>query len=228
MMPAVACLETPILFTGPNVLKVMGRTKWQTRRPVVWRNRPLLAFMDRAWVDPGGTELFGPGPYLKVPCRHPEDPVGRDCERELRVHSPYGYPGDRLWVRETHKFVEHWPEYEEVEYRADGATKCWKTDEIVAHTKKWRPSIFLPRWACRTLLVVTRIRLERLQEITDADIRAEGLACPEHDFSGGFCAGGCGTLRKAWLESWDKINGKRGFLWKKNPMVWVIDFMLSE
>jgi len=223
-MPAVTHLETPLIFTGPNILKVMGQTKWQTRRPVLWKNSPLIPFMARAWVDPGGTDLFGPGPYLKVPCHHLEDPVGRDFERTLRVHSPYGYPGDRLWVRET---IRYSAEHDNFYYAADGkglgdaAYRKFRKRKSLAAIHMWR-------WACRTLLVVKKIRIEHVQGITDADIRAEGLACPEHDFAGGFCVAGCAALRKAWVEVWDKINKKRGFGWKENPRVWVIDFKLGE
>ena len=217
---AAAVRETPILFSGPMIRKILAGSKTQTRRPVVWDEKPLVPFFERAWVDPGGTSLFGPGPYLKVPCHHPEDPKGKGYERTVRVRCRYGYPGARLWVREAHRFVGHSHEYEEVEYKADGRRKCWKTDKIVAHDGKWR--IFLPRWACRIRLEITQVRLQRLRKISVADILEEGVDCEKHD--SGRCPSTCSTVRRTWSEGWDRLNEKRGYPWRSNPWCWVLTF----
>jgi len=77
---------------------------------------------------------------------------------------PYGTPGDRLWVRET--FCD--TGCQRAVYRADTAVENWKY-------RIWRPSIYMPRWASRITLEITDVRLERLQDISEADAAAEGV-----------------------------------------------------
>jgi hypothetical protein len=84
--------------------------------------------------------------------------------------------------------------------------------------KKWRPSIFMPRWASRITLDVTAVRVERLQEITDADCIAEG-----YDHFAGWGA------RQEWYRKlWDGLNAKRGLGWDVNPWVWVVTFQRAK
>lgn len=132
------------------------------------------------------------------------------------VRCPYGVPGDLLWVRETWQQV-----FREcggpVEYRADYGEGSYIRGG-------WRPSIFMPRWASRLTLRITSIRVERVQDITEEDARAEGCCCsdcwptmpnppPDH----------CGC-RSKFANIWDSINAERGFGWDVNPWVWVVGF----
>jgi len=123
----------------------------------------------------------------------------------------YGRPGDRLWVRETFAQVDS----EEWCYRADrGATAI-----------KWKPSIYMPRWASRITLRVTAHRIERLQAISEADAIAEGCtaATPAETLANGYPA----TVRYASL--WDSLNGKKpGCSWADNPWVHVVTFERVE
>lgn len=81
--------------------------------------------------------------------------------------------------------------------------------------KMWKPSIHMPRWASRISLEVTAVRVERLQDISEADARAEGAAAPPHlSYRDGY----------AWL--WDSINGPGA--WDLNPYVWCISFRVLE
>jgi len=106
----------------------------------------------------------------------------------------------------------------------------------------------MPRWASRITLEITELRVQRLQEISWIDIRAESVSCPEHDFHSGFCASECSSLRSAFVALWDSINGKpRAMLdddgnpvlddnerpimhppksWASNPWVWAISFAM--
>lgn len=121
------------------------------------------------------------------------------------IKCPYGQVGDRLWVRET------WAEGMNVPipaiYKAD---KMWQDVKI-----KWKPSIFMPRWASRITLEITDIRVEKLQEITFYDAVREGMK------EG--CGPETGYSVNLYKKLWDSINGKK-HSWESNPFVWVISF----
>lgn len=147
---------------------------------------------------------------------------------------PYGAAGDRLWVRETWKTVpwnagaekriegaDH--DEEGIRYRATWDRSC---------APPWRPSIFMRRNASRITLDVTAVRAERLQDITEDDIRAEGVTRvnvgdllatvrPRRTFPIAH------DWRSLWALGWDAINGKRA-PWSSNPWVWVISFTRAE
>jgi hypothetical protein len=77
---------------------------------------------------------------------------------------PYGAPGGHLWVRET------W----QMNTPPSGA--IYRADDIAGHIDgRWRPSIFMPRWACRLTLEIIAVRVERLQEISEEDSLVEGI-----------------------------------------------------
>lgn len=210
--------ERPILFSGPMVLALLAGRKTQTRR-VVRRDFQWLPHLDKI------TRLEGIEPFAIMT----NDGTGLP----LMVPCPYGYPGDRLWVRETFDSPPGSEDRSEVLYRADvtpeqdrqHAENCRRSPALFG-PGKWRPSIFMPRWASRITLEVTSVRVERLQDISDDDVRAEGV--PEHHE---FCndARGCSTeyacdlLQDRFAALWDKINGKRAN-WSSNPWLWVVTF----
>jgi hypothetical protein len=129
---------------------------------------------------------------------------------------PYGQPGDKLWVRETHSFV---PDGEEpagcsaILYAADGQ-----------QYGKLRPSIHMPRWASRILLEIVNVRVERLSDCSNEDARAEGVMplyanrCVE--------AGHAYNAIPLFRNLWESINGSGS--WDANPWVWVIEFRRIE
>ena len=169
-----------------------------------------------------------------------------------------GVPGDRLWVRETWRYHD-WTEDGDpwIGYRAGGdpvlcenipddwkdrVRDIWATlsaadnyqIEGAARDRKWRPAIFLPRWASRLTLEVISVRVERLQEIAEADAIAEGIAarCELHNCSSLCgCASciedGCQTATSQFACLWDSINAKRA-PWSSNPWVWVVGFRRVE
>jgi hypothetical protein len=142
---------------------------------------------------------------------------------------PYGQPGDRLWVRETwNKF----PPWEGYFYAADdhsfGIGECDDSDHIEPHNLRWKPSIHMPREASRLTLEITEVRVERLNEISEEDAKAEGIAYQDdakeigrgrlsHDGSVLY-----DTAREAFVKLWESINGPGS--WALNPFVWVITF----
>jgi len=139
---------------------------------------------------------------------------------------PYGVPGDRLWVRETFADgVEGCPGG--ISYRAN---HCDPKGDGPAHPMKWRPSIFMPRAASRILLEVTDVRVERLQEISEGDAKAEGITelSLQGDEPGAWWTAAphrsmhSRTPRGAFLRLWRSIHGDGS--WDANPWVWVVSF----
>ena len=137
--------------------------------------------------------------------------------------SPYGRPGDRLWVRETFYPLTAADRFEPIFsavktpciYRARYAYRDGTSRVIGA--RKWKPSIFMPRALSRITLEVVGVRVDRLQEIGMVDAVAEGcplLDATQHE-----------TPREWYAILWDSINGKRpGCAWEDNPWVWVMGF----
>ncbi len=124
-------------------------------------------------------------------------------------------PGDVLWVRETWNGLPANLIYKEPTY-------WYKADEDLNNSNpnnKWRPSIYMPRKACRLFLQVKAVRTEFLWDISEEDIIREGFESIE-DFK----------------ALWDKLNvkrclgprGKTGLCWGGNPLVTVIEFERKE
>jgi hypothetical protein len=129
---------------------------------------------------------------------------------EYGCRCPYGAPGDLLWVRET------WAGHASgVDYAADFAAVSRP------QAGPWRPSIHMPRWASRITLRITDIRVERLQDISEDDARAEGAEpCTSTGWHGQNIV--VMTARELFAELWNKINGPGA--WNENPWVWAISF----
>lgn len=139
------------------------------------------------------------------------------------VTNTIGKPGDILWVRETFHYVDDavTKEFLRYGYRAD---KDW--DGAV-----WKPSIFMPKEACRIFLKITGLRVERLQDITTEDAIYEGIEvidgevndCPVFkNYLKPGIENGFGYPTNSFQSLWESINGKDS--WNKNPWVWVITF----
>jgi hypothetical protein len=142
----------------------------------------------------------------------PEFP-GNHC-----VPCPYGAVGDRLWVREA---IRAWTFIDDdgpcVEYVADGhihddATWVWKVDYL--------PSMFMPKGLSRITLEITDVRVQRLQEISEDDAVAEGVAEYARVALGEPDAL---TAYGQYAFLWDSINAERA-PWDSNPWVWAITF----
>lgn len=186
--------ERPILFSGPMVRALLAGTKTQTRRIAKPVKHPDLGNL----YDAGALVLE----------REPQHVIDRAC--------PYGRPGDRLWVRETWAFGIHALAAKRDEdgpfvYAADGTTHGRLCE-------RWRPSIHMPRHACRLLLEIVGVRVERLQAISEADSCAEGIPSKGLQFYDGRPA----TAKDAFESLWNEINGPAA--WAANPWVWVLEF----
>ncbi|UYW75572.1 hypothetical protein OFY05_11420 [Pseudocitrobacter faecalis] len=136
---------------------------------------------------------------------------GNELSGELSAgnyrNSPHGKPGDRIWVRETFGDCGV-----RLVYRAD------TFDGARCKVNRWTPSIHMPRWASRILLEITDVRVERLNDISECDAKAEG-APTECTLIGDKHYPGFRSL-------WKSIYGDDS--WQANPWVWVIEFKRIE
>ena len=199
--------ERPILFSAPMVRAILDGRKTVTRRPV------KFPFIDRAI----GCELSG-------------NEIGPE---EIRNNSPYGVPGQRLWVRETwycdHSEVMRGPYLKpddlDVSEARDDGTLVYAADGLTpyeADQPVWKPSIHMPRWACRILLEITDVRVERLQDITYEQAVAEGVhRGPLREWCASDEGGACHKYpAPAFRDLWQSVGGD----WEANPWVWVVEF----
>ena len=220
----------PILFSAPMVRALLAGAKFQTRRLLTARtllvdgaptSPTTFASLDwdgRIHVDPGPSPAGNPGPYLHVRR------LGSEGGEIISRVYPRVQVGDVLWVKET--FAPRYFDDGRPGYRADFDTV--KLQGLVPEPK-WRSSIFMRRADSRISLDVTRVRVERLCDITEEDARAEGID-PEKPLPasingkpGLVHAFGPDAARRLFAALWDSINGDRG-AWASNPWVLVFDF----
>ena len=216
-------IEHSILFSTTMVRALLDGSKTQMRRIV--KSQP-----------PAGAEFA-----TLSNVGHPwHDMYGHNGQAAHRVKCPYGQPGERLWVR------EHWcassahdplpprniPVGDSVEFLADGPTRIL--------TGKARRAFHMPRWASRILLEITDVRVERLQDISEEDAKAEGARFTDfgknrfgRQHSGWRCDrlptgpdDALESARWAYANLWESINGRGA--WGANPFVWVIEFKRIE
>lgn len=224
-------MDRPILFSGPMVRAIHEGRKTQTRRLVGLRQLQESGTPGYDWTFRGRAPIRSIAQQQRRKGGCWQDLT----TAELLALCPYGEPGDRLWVRETFclRDPEHHPE-----------RGYWyaATDDV--DEPRWSPSIHMPRAASRITILITDVRVQRLQEIDEDDARAEGLHWWSKD----------GELRKwglaerhvsgeldhvePWAEMahshteafgllWDSINGKRA-TWASNPWVWALSFEVTN
>jgi hypothetical protein len=226
--------ERPILFSGAMVRALLDGSKTQTRRlmkakpsdecPKEMWPHALKDIVE--WREQNG-RWFGLMGWRSL--------ADADC--------PYGYPGDRLWVRESfhHEDAEYLPEASNsvplipasTVYRADMSVETLAFEKRVGVPRdmRWTPSIHMPRKLSRILLEVTGIRIELVQAITEADAMAEGVKRDTEpcDHARQSCEDiGClGKTHKAsFCNLWCDLNGIPS--WTQNPWVWVVEFKRIE
>ena len=206
--------ERPILFSGEMVRAILDGRKTQTRRVV---KEPICIDKD-TYADAGLTWYGNFG--LRKPCK-------------------FGSVGDRLWVKETHRWDGVDPKIAIREKMTDALTFRADFDgDVSIDDCKWKPSIFMPRWASRITLEIVSVRVDRLQDISEEDAKAEGVRMARWFVPEGKPEGQSRNLaangmlwnqtwealcyRNAYATLWEKINGAGS--WDKNPWVWVIEF----
>lgn len=201
----------PILFNTEMVRANLDGRKSCTRRLVkgfvpdnaIWG---YTAFTPKGCISCRGTFADGYGEkFFKLPCE----------------------PGDILYVRET------WSKgLERYIYRADysDTEKFYRNGKEIE--MKWKPSIRMPKEAARIWIKVTDVRVERLQEITEAGAEAEGavnnigmIHAPDNEYDH------IHTAKEHFIEIWNSTIKKSDidrYGWDANPYVWVIEFERCE
>jgi len=201
--------ERPILMSGPMVRAILEGRKTQTRRIV--KPQPSGSNTQK---DPYGWRWKWVPTDKRIPiCEWGKDTTGWIS---MLKHCPYGVHGDRLWVKET--FAPHGIGDGGIAYRADGPE--WDDECDI----KWKPSLFMPRWASRITLEIEAVRVERLIEISNDDAIAEGVVYRDSCWfaTDDPKALPWMTASGAYRELWESINGPGS--WDANPWVWVIQF----
>lgn len=222
--------ERPILFRPELVRKILDGKKTQTRRPL-------------------GLLPFG-APSVITPHELDDGRFGFFDDEDGTHVCKFGRPGDALWVREAFYIDDiHYLEGslgserpveiidEQICYRADGEC-CQQIPECACAEvgkPKWRPSIHMPRWACRLFLEITDVRVERVQDISEADAMAEGMepwvecyaAHPLKPQSKPRFIGAKhkATCREAFEQAWSATYPGS---WERNDWVWVISFRRTD
>ena len=196
--------ERPIIFSGPMVRAIREDRKSQTRRVLMPQPIDYDPDVDMFTMS---TQVYAERGWMEKHC----------C--------PYGIPGDLLWVREswaveaTHDHTKPRDVVAKgIWYMADG--EPLPKPFIGGVAGKWRPSIFMPRWASRITLEIARVRIQQVRDITPEDAAAEGV---QLDLPNAPIAVYYGRIGK-FHELWDSINAKRGYGWNVNPWVRVIEF----
>lgn len=205
--------ERGMIFNGEMVRSILDGQKTQTRRP----------------ANPSTANLL--------------DLQGKFPHKKYNISCPFGEVGDRIWVRETWGVVSH--ELDEdgriqpwnpdrpataihempfgsgyytghAIYAADGDFTWGDDDDYEDGRSCWKPSIHMPRAACRILLEVTGVRVERLNSISEVDAEAEGVTDTGYG----------DLLVDGYRYLWISIYGEES--WQANPWVWVIEFKRIE
>jgi len=161
-------------------------------------------------------------------------PTAAWLDRRVNDSCPCGRLGDRLWVREwwspwADEMTRQMMKSEDpAVYAADFLPD---TDPLcVGGSRRWRPPIYMPRWASRILLEITDVRAERVQDITEADAIAEGVEYWDGEVWDGqnFWSGHELPPLRRFAAMWDSTQARRGYPWASNPRVWVLMFKVLE
>lgn len=209
--------ERPILFSTEMVKAILDGHKTQTRRVV--KPQPPAECSDEDPCIEFDYSFKGTreNPAWYASWEMPLDPP--NASESHNVYCPYGKPGDVLWVRET------W------QPSANDIFVYFKADYVHDTGKGWKPSIHMPKSVARIWLEITNIRVERLQDISEDDAKAEGIDIFYKKNISGYEIQESNSIRSwskfpyhGFKSLWISINGHVS--WELNPWVWVIEFKI--
>ncbi|ENP0655967.1 hypothetical protein ACCH91_000860 [Serratia marcescens] len=227
--------ERPVIFNSEMVRAILDGRKTQTRRAISDRHLHLIDVASQVGE-----------------CYPLESGIDHaNSQSYYREHCPFGRVGVRLWVRETFAVLGNedgcpidWDgnliKGDEKQAARIYKASCWQQpgnyglwsipDRDTQYEGAWRPSIHMPRWASRITLEITAVRVERLNDISEEDARAEGISdggclnCGDSEPCG--CASPDPDATDAFAYLWQSIYGLES--WYTNPWVWVIEFRRVE
>lgn len=206
--------EKSIFLRPIEIEALLNNAKTQVRRVMkiqppeyagklfVERFHPV--FVDRNGEEQPGEEIFG----------------AFNEGGEWGLKSPYGEPGDRLWVREVWAEAHYWTTDEEAE------TPLYRVGDIKTPRKpvRWRSPVTMSRSASRIALEIVGIRVARLSDISEADAVAEGFDNSQSEAA--IAIGWYEKPKRAYRRFWEQTHGDAS--WKANPWVWVVEFKMVE
>lgn len=202
--------DRPIIFSGPMVCALLEGRKVQTRR--ILKPQPFIDTQGNFCSSdrPNVTTVWGQSvdgkPYTKL-----------YIERRVRFAA-----GDRLWVRENIRRFDRGTCDQHVIYMADGACPYGEGNGAPYSVS----SRYMPRWASRLTLLVTGVKVERLQDIRERDVRAEGCDLREFWMFGCDGEGRDRVARRAFQHLWESLHGAE--TWAANPWVAAITFIVHH
>jgi hypothetical protein len=246
--------DIPILFSAPMVRAILAGTKTQTRRvvkpqPPSWARHYWgaqgtysgVAEPRHYWAshENGEAAFDADDDFEMWPGRDTSDqPSDEDIFGGGGFESPFGSEANciksaaRLWVREAWRAAAVLDSSPPRDIPSD--SRIWhEADDSVSGLRglvrmgKLRPGMFMPRWASRITLEVTGVRVERLQDISEADALAEGIVPGYGGF--GLADGShfhAADPRQSYLGLWEAINGPGSV--EANPWVWAVAFKSAE
>jgi hypothetical protein len=202
--------QRPILFSKPMVFAIMDGIKTQTRRVVKPQPDEYAAMQ--------GDQCM---------LVHDSSP---DMHNSELIACPYGKPGDQLWVKET-----VWVDADTKEFKWYAHQRIFKVDRVRDNARLW-PSIHMKRAWSRIQLEITGVRVERLQDISEDDAKAEGVESDHTEFEMIYWVEGvtgyklseryAASAKEAYERLWESINGEGS--WDANPWVWVVEFKVLK
>ncbi len=225
-------------MSSPLIPALLDGRKTQTRRVVAWSNSLVDDTISKWWREHWAGFNFR---QARVHFRYPE-PLG------YHLHVPYSpyrktiyfpvypriQPGDLIWIKETWGIPVGMTEYQPI-YKADYDSKKIP----LADGEKWRSPLFMPRRAARIIRRVVGVRAERLQNISDEDVEAEGAYGPvgAHEWDcrllgchfnpDSACDCGSHFPQEVFARFWDTFNGKK-HPWTSNPWTWIYDLKQED
>lgn len=240
--------ERPILMSAPMVRAILAGTKTQTRQLV--RTREQLCFIGGRGEE---NEPSAWGWHFDGPEHHGYMVLERGLDERhdhgrISIPCPYGQAGDRLWVKETWAAQHDFDAFKPSEINWDADWHYTATEE--RGDLLWRSPISMPRWASRITLEIVDVRVQRVQDISEADAWAEGIDEVDGWLDDAAIIAAAKTARCSHEDAratfgalWDQINGERRVRvqtdlisrprkteldrsgsWAANPWVWVLTF----
>lgn len=235
----------PILFSSEMIKAILEKRKTQTRRLCVdWDQHKAKYIISSQGMY--GDKYPKPAKYM-AHFRYPESSTD-SCGIVAPIQ-----PGDILWVRESFLNIDKLRDFSIFQNFSEKF--IYKADNIFIGCNKWKPSIHMPKEAARIFLKVTNVYCERLSDISDEDVKAEGIVIiPDYYWKDGALNYMYGEDNKSFSREYFFIDGNYGIgtgalanhnglvasflslfakihsweLVEKNPWVWKYEFEVID